>query len=203
MGELANQLKKEGWLKTPQIIEAFKQVSRADFVASGMKAFAFVNKALPIGWGQTISQPSVVAFMLELLEPKEGEKILDIGAGSGWTTVLLGKIVGPTGKVIGIEVNYDVAKFGRSNIEKYNLPNVEYICQNGYLGYKEEAPFDKILISAALAEKELPPALKKQLKVGGIIVTPIKSSIFKFEKTSGKFKEEEFKGFVFVPFIKT
>ena len=82
-----------GWLKTPRIIEAFYKIKRKDFLPEEMKDLAELNEALPIGFGQTISQPLVVAFMLELLQPQEGEKILDIGSGSGWTSALLAHIV--------------------------------------------------------------------------------------------------------------
>ncbi|PIW35188.1 MAG: protein-L-isoaspartate O-methyltransferase, partial [Candidatus Nealsonbacteria bacterium CG15_BIG_FIL_POST_REV_8_21_14_020_37_12] len=74
-----------GWLKTPRIIEAFRRIKRVDFLPKDLEDLAELNEALPIGYGQTISQPLVVAFMLEQLEPKEGDKILDIGSGSGWT----------------------------------------------------------------------------------------------------------------------
>src|SRR4030043_2280630 len=86
---LINDLIKEGWLKTPRIIEAFSKIKRVDFLPEDIKDLAEENTALSIGFGQTISQPLVVAFMLELLEPKPGENILDIGAGSGWTAALL------------------------------------------------------------------------------------------------------------------
>ena len=89
---LIDNLISEGWLKSPRIIEAFRKIKREDFLPDHLKDLAQLNEALPIGYGQTISQPLVVALMLELLEPKEGEKILDIGSGSGWTTALLAYI---------------------------------------------------------------------------------------------------------------
>ncbi len=91
--ELIEDLIENGWLKTPHIIDAFKNIKRADFLPENIKNLSEVNEALPIGFDQTISQPLVVAFMLELLEPKIGEKILDIGSGSGWTTALLAHCV--------------------------------------------------------------------------------------------------------------
>ena len=90
---LVDSLIREGWLKTPRIIEAFRKVKRIDFLPEDMKDLAELNEALPIGSGQTISQPLVVAFMLELLQPQKREKILDIGSGSGWTSALLAYIV--------------------------------------------------------------------------------------------------------------
>src|SRR3990167_725228 len=101
--DLINELIKDGYLKTPAIIEAFKRIDRKDFVPEEMKEMAYENTALPIGEKQTISQPLVVAFMLELLELKSGEKILEIGTGSGWNTALMAKIAGEKGKIISIE----------------------------------------------------------------------------------------------------
>ena len=92
--DLIENLIKDGWLKSPKIIDAFKKIKRVDFLPEELKDSADLNTALPISYGQTISQPLVVAFMIEQLNPKEGDKVLDIGSGSGWTTALLSHIVG-------------------------------------------------------------------------------------------------------------
>jgi len=223
---LIDSLIEEGWLKTPRIIEAFKKIKRVDFLPEDMKDLAELNEALPIGYGQTISQPLVVAFMLEQLEPKEGDKILDIGSGSGWTSALLGEIVGGKslsagrqGKVIAIDIILELVEFGKNNVAKYNFIEkgiVEFICADGSKGYKKEAPFDKILCSAAIQDR-IPSAWKEQLKtralakrgderssstIGGRIVTPIGSSIWLFTKKSETdFEEIEYPGFAFVPLI--
>jgi protein-L-isoaspartate(D-aspartate) O-methyltransferase len=190
---------KEKWLKTPRIIEAFQKIKRADFLPLNIKNLAESDTALPIGFSQTISQSLVVAFMLEQLEPKAGEKILDIGSGSGWTSALLAEIVGPKGKVIAVELIPELAEFGKRNAAKYNLP-VKFICADGSKGYKEEAPYDKILASASA--KEIPLAWKKQLKTGGIIVAPVENSIWRIvKKSESRFEETEYPGFVFVPLI--
>lgn len=200
---LIDDLIEEGWLKTPRIIDAFKKIKRVDFLPDDMKDLAELNEALPIGFGQTISQPLVVAFMLELLEPKEGEKILDIGSGSGWTTALLAQIVGEQGKVIAIDIVPELVEFGKKNVQNYNFIEkgiVEFIYTDGSKGYKKEAPFDKILASATA--REVPKAWKEQLKINGRIVLPINSSIWLFTKKSEReFEEKEHPGFVFVPLI--
>ena len=200
---LIDLLIEEGWLKTPKIIEAFKKIKRADFLPADSKNLAELNEALPIGFGQTISQPLVVAFMLEQLQPQPGDKILDVGSGSGWTTALLAEIVGPKGKVIAIEVIPELMEFGKKNVERYNFIEkgvVEFICADGSKGYKKAAPFDKILASAS-AEK-LPQAWKEQSTIGGRIVTPIGSSIWLFiKKSETNFEEIEYPGFAFVPLI--
>ena len=208
---LIDSLIQEGWLKTPEIIEAFFEIKRADFMPASladwpkdMQNLAELNEALPIGYNQTISQPLVVAFMIENLKPQAGEKVLDVGSGSGWTTALLAHIVGQEGKVISIEIVPELKEFGEKNVAKYNFIKkgiVESFCIDGSEGYKKEAPFDKILASAA-AQGEIPKAWKDQLEVGGRIVCPVMSSIWVLEKKSkDEFEEIEHPGFAFVPLI--
>ncbi len=210
MSKLIHSLIQQGWLKTPQIIKAFQKVKREDFLPKEIKGLAELNEALPIGYGQTISQPLVVAFMLELLQPREGEKILDIGSGSGWTSALLAEIVGEKGKVIAMEIVPELVEFGKNNVKKYNFIEkkiVEFVWGDGSKGYPKEAPYDKILVSATA--KKCYKSWKEQLKVGGRIVTPIGNSIWLFIKKSapcqdsgeGEFEEFEYPGFVFVPLI--
>jgi len=202
---LVDELIEEGWLKTKRYIEAFRKIKREDFLPEDSRDLAGLNTALSIGFGQTISQPLVVAFMIELLEPKEGEKILDVGSGSGWTGALLAEIVGRKGKVIALEVVPELKEFGEKNVAKYGFvkeERLEFICADATKGYAKEAPFDKILASAAAIK--LPDAWKKQLKVGGKIVLPINSSIWLFiKKNENEFIEKEYPGFVFVPLIST
>ena len=207
---LIDDLIRDGYLKTPPVIEAFRKIDRADFVPAEYKEKAYVNAPLPIGEGQTISQPLTVAFMLELLEPKPGEKILDIGAGSGWTTALLGEIVSSSssadnggGKVIAIERISKLQKMAEANISKYGFiekGTVKIIQGNGVNGYKDEAPYDKII--AAAAAGRIPRAWKSQLKIGGRIVAPVSSSIVMLHKIDqDHFEKKEYFGFAFVPLI--
>lgn len=203
--DLIESLIHQGYLKTPRIIEAFRKIKRVDFLPSHLKSLSEIDEALPIGFGQTISQPAVVAFMLELLKPKPGDKVLDVGSGSGWTTALLAEIVGKKegGKVIAIEIIPELKEFGEGNVAKYNFienKKAVFICGDGSRGYEKEAPFDRILVSASA--QRVPQALKEQLKVGGRLVIPIKNSIWLFVKKDEKnFEEEEFPGFLFVPLI--
>lgn len=204
MENLISSLIKRGYLKTPEIIEAFSKVRRKDFLPENIKHLAEIDEAFPIGYGQTISQPLTVAIMLELLRPEKGQKILDIGSGSGWTSALLGEIVGERGKVIALEIIPELKEFGEKNVSKYNFVKsgrVKFFLANGFFGFEKEAPFDRILCSAAL-KKEIPEAWKEQLKVGGIIVTPIGYSLWKIiKKDKEHFEKEEYPGFVFVPLI--
>ena len=201
---LTQELVKKAVLKTALIINAFKKTDRADFVLSDFKKEAYRDNPLPIGYNVTISQPTTVAFMLELLKPKKGDKILDIGSGSGWTTELLSQIVGKKGKVFGVEIIPELVEFGRKNLSKYNKKNVFYknaeiiLSEKNILGFSEKAPFDKILVSAMA--KKLPKELVNQLSISGILVIPIKNSIWRIDKISeNEIKEKEFYGFNFVP----
>ncbi len=212
---LIDSLIRDGYLKTLEIIEAFKAIDRADFVPEEYKSEAYVNAPLPLGLDQTISQPLTVAFMLELLEPKPGEKILDIGAGSGWTTALLAYIVSQhkevelpkevqLPKIIAIERILELKQMAEKNISKYNFIEkgiVKIILADGSKGYKKEAPYDKI-IAAAAATGDVPVYWKRQLKIGGRIVAPVENSIIVIDKTGrNKYNQKEYFGFSFVPLI--
>ncbi len=208
MDKLISHLRETGVLKTPLIIDAFKNIDRAKFVPESMRQFSYIDEALTIGQSQTISQPYTVAFMLELLEPQSGEKILDIGAGSGWQTCLLAHIVGDPpaggGKVFAMEIVPELCKFGKKNVIQYSFIEkgiVEWICNDASKGLIEKAPFDKIIAAAALDEG-VPQEWKDQLKVGGRIVVPVKESIWLFiKKSEDSFETKEYPGFVFVPFV--
>jgi protein-L-isoaspartate(D-aspartate) O-methyltransferase len=202
---LIQEIIDSGYLKSSHIIEAFLVIDRKDFVVSEYQNETYSNIPLPIGFGQTISQPLTVAFILELLEPQSGEKILDIGAGSGWTTALLAYIVGQKeeGKVIAIERIPELKEFGERNVAKYNFIEkgvVKFICADGSHGYEKEALFDKILCSAAV--KEIPKDWLKQLKTGGRIVTPFNGEVqLWIKKAKNEFDIKRFQGFTFVPLI--
>ena len=195
-------LKKLGYLKTSSLIDAFETVDRADFVPKNLEREAYIDHALPIGEGQTISQPLTVAFMLELLSPKAGEKVLEIGAGSGWQAALLAHIVGAKGKVITLEHIPKLVEMAKLNVGKYAelTSRVKVVLTDGSRGYKQEAPYDRIVVAASAIS--IPEAWKEQLKVGGVMVAPVGNSIFKLVKEEeNSFTEEEYPGFVFVPLI--
>ena len=192
------------YLKTPRIIEAFKSIDRKDFIPQDLSDDAYVDEPLPIGFGQTISQPLTVAFMLEHLSPEPGDKILDVGAGSGWQSAILAEVVGDKGRVISVERIPKLVEMAKENIAKYNFVGkgiVKIIYGDGSEGYGPEAPYDKIV--AAAAAYEIPEAWKKQLKVGGRIVAPVDHSIVVLNKTSeNEFDVKEYFGFSFVPLVK-
>lgn len=198
--QLVEWLQKSGVLHSDNLVEAFKNIDRSDFVPVNRQSEAYEDHALPIGYGQTISQPSTVASMLELLQPKAGQRILDVGSGSGWTTALLAQVAGPSGRVIGLERVAELVQFGAANLKKYHLPWAEIRQAGTSLGVPHEAPFNRILVSAAASR--MPDELLAQLAVGGILVVPIDYDIWRFMKTSqDKFETDSISGFIFVPLI--
>lgn len=205
MKGLVEKLIHQGVLKTQSIIDAFLANDRKEFVPAEFLADAYVDAPLPIGEGQTISQPLTVAFMMELLDPRPGQKILDIGFGSGWTTAILAAILGPEGKVYGMESVSEVYEFGKTNLQKFSYTNIALFNQSGWDGLLELAPFDRIIAGAAAPE--IPPALKTQLAVKGRLVIPVgqvfNCAIKLLKKNSAQdFEEEDYPGFAFVPFVK-
>lgn len=196
--ELVRHLIEEGYLKTPSIINAFRKVDRVNFVPQSQKDAAYVNAPLPIGEGQTISQPLTVAFMIELLAPKRGDKVLDIGAGSGWVSAILSEIVGPEGWVYSFEIIPQVGRFGMKNIEKFGCKNVKYVIGDFYEYFQENAPYDKIISGAAFSK--IPQKLIGALVDGGVLVTPTQSGdVRRLIRKGRKVEEEIYPGFAFVP----
>ncbi|HHD83696.1 MAG TPA: protein-L-isoaspartate O-methyltransferase [Campylobacteraceae bacterium] len=199
--ELIASMIEKGALKSPQIIEAFEKIDRKNFIPEGFREHMYIDRPLPIGKDQTISQPSTVAFMLEQLQPQKGEKILDIGSGSGWTTALLCQIVGKEGSVLGLERHDELVKRGQENLAKLALGEHCRIEKAGRELGKPGEQYDRILVSASA--EEIPEELFTQLKTGGILVIPVQNSIFRFKKISDtKVEAMEFPGFVFVPLVR-
>ena len=203
MKQLIENLIRKEILKTPKIIDAFYKVDRMDFVLEESRYEAYSDRPLSISFGQTISQPLTVAFMLELLQPQVGEKILDIGFGSAWQSCLLASIVGRNGKIFAIERIAEIYEFGKENSKKYNFKNLKFILDDGSKGYEKEAPYDKIIVAAA-AFKRIPVELKEQLANEGRLVIPVNNSIWLVvKKRNSEYISKEFPGFSFVPLIES
>ncbi len=154
------------------VAEAFRVVPRRDFLPAGVRSQADEDRPLPIGEGQTNSQPRTVAGMLDLLDVRPGHRVLDVGSGSGWTTALLAELVGPAGWVLGLELSPTLAQWGAANVaaREREWARVQQATP-GLLGAPEQAPYDRVLVSAEA--DELPEALVDQLAADGVLVVPV------------------------------
>jgi len=200
MQTLIGEMMLSDTLMSSEIIDAFGRVDRKYFVPEAFSEHIYVDAPLSIGNGQTISQPSTVAFMLEHLKVQGGDRVLDIGSGSGWTTALLCHIVGEEGSVIGLERVDALVEQGSKNLSRFDLHSHCHIQKAGEKLGLPGKQFDRILVSASA--EQIPEELFSQLDIGGILVIPVGNSIFKFTKISEfEVEKEEFYGFVFVPLI--
>ena len=150
------------------LLSAFREVPREDFVGPDMKEFAYEDGPLPIGEGQTISQPFIVACMIDAADVKRGDRILEVGAGSGYAAAIMSRIAD---RVFAIERHETLARQARERVERLGYDNCSIIAGDGMLGLPDEAPFDAILVAARIGT--IPEALKRQLKIGGRLVIPV------------------------------
>jgi protein-L-isoaspartate(D-aspartate) O-methyltransferase len=156
-------------IRDPRVLDAMLRIPRESFVPPGLKHEAYADAPLPIGYGQTITQPYMTALMAELLQLKGGEKVLDIGSGSGYHAAVLGVLAR---RVVSVERIPELAELARENLRRAALDsNVVVMCADGSVGVPEEAPFDAI--SVAAGSPQIPPALLAQLGDPGILVIPV------------------------------
>lgn len=183
-----------------RIRRAFETIRREDFLPAEQRGFAGEDRALHIGYGQTNSQPSTVRNMLSLLDVRPGHRVLDVGCGSGWSTALLGAIVGPSGQVRGVEIVPELVEWGRANLATYPMPWTSITAAlPGRLGLPEEAPFDRIMVSAEA--QSLPHALVDQLGEEGILVVPVDGKLAEVRRTSGEPSVRRHGYYSFVPLV--
>ena len=185
-------------VKDKRIIQAFRKIPREDFVLEEYREQAYADTALPIIEEQTISQPSTIMIMTQALEPRQKDKVLEIGAGSGYQAALLSRLCK---KVYTVDRISAVVSLAKHNLNK--IKNVEVIEGDGTLGYDKEKPYDKIIVTAA--SPGIPKSLVGQLKENGIIVIPVGEPLYcrmiKAKKIKGKLKQEFLGYFSFVPLI--
>ncbi len=154
-----------------KVVKAMMKVPRHLFVPKAYEKEAYIDTPLPIGFGQTISAPHMVAIMCDLLDLKEGEKVLEVGGGSGYHAAVVAEIVGKKGKVVAIERIPELAEKARQVLTLLGYDNVKVVVGDGTKGYLEEAPYDKIYVTASAPD--IPKPLVEQLKPGGRMVIPI------------------------------
>jgi protein-L-isoaspartate(D-aspartate) O-methyltransferase len=199
---LVEGMRSAGCLQSKAIENAFLAVPREKFFPKETIGHSYIDNAFPIGLGQTISQPCTIAAMLGMLSVKKGNRVLEVGAGSGYVAALLAGLVGGKGKVFGIELLHELHQKATRTLLELGCKNIFLKCGDGTQGWKEKAPFDRILISAACSA--VPKPLLGQLSKKGMMVVPIGSpfsqDIVLFKKENGIAVEKQRKqGYVFVP----
>lgn len=175
MDSLIREMRAKGNLKSDRVEEAMRSAPRHLFAPEKSKDSAYSDSPLSIGHGQTVSQPSVVAKMTEFLDVETGDRILEIGAGSGWQSAVLSHLVGDTGKIYTIEVVEELAEQARRNLKDVDVENVEVLVGDGSTGMEEHAPYDGIICTAV--SPRVQEEWIEQVKIGGRIVTPVSGMV--------------------------
>ncbi len=198
--EMVALLRRRG-IRDPEVLRAMENVDRARFVPEHLRAQAYSDQPLPIGAGQTISQPYIVAMMTEALEVDPGDRVLEIGTGSAYQTAILAEL---GAEVYSVEIVEELYHEARHRLEALGYENVHLRLGSGYEGWPEHAPYQAIIATAA--PPEIPPALPEQVAEGGNLVIPVGppgryQSLLKIMKRDGELIEIDLGGVAFVPFV--
>ena len=204
--ELVKKLLNYGYIKTEKVRKAMETVPREEFLPEDYKSYAYADQPLPIGEGQTISAPHMVAMICERLDLKEGMKVLEIGTGFGYNAAVISEAMDKKGHVYSIERLESLAKIAEENLKRTGYgENVTVIVGDGTLGYDKEAPYDRIYGTASAPY--VPEPLKEQLKIGGRLLIPVgEQSYFQelvcvIKESKDEFKQKSLGGVAFVPMI--
>ncbi len=201
---LVDALVRRGYVVSPAVEDAMRRVRRDEFVPARLRPDAYVDTPLPIGGGQTISAPHMVAIMVEKLDLSPGQRVLEIGAGSGYHAAVAAELVRPGGHVYTVERVESLARFADDNLSRAGYSDtVTVIIADGSLGLPEDAPFDRIFV--ACGAPDVPSPLVDQLSDGGKMLVPVGGRMYqdlvKVEKKDGRVVSENCGGCVFVPLI--
>src|SRR6266496_5499088 len=184
-------------VRDERVLAATSKVPREEFVPQDSRAASYTDQPLPIGYGQTISQPYIVAFMTEQLHPSSGDRVLEIGTGSGYQAAVLAELVA---EVYSIEIIEPLAKSAEATLQRLGYKNVHTKVGDGYAGWPEEAPFDAIIVTCA--PRKIPAPLIEQLKEGGRMVIPLgdrfNQTVYHVTKQNGKLITKELRPTLFV-----
>ncbi len=201
---LVDSLIRRGYVVTPAVEAAMRRVPREEFVPARLRPDAYVDSPLPIGEGQTISAPHMVAIMAEKLDLHPGHKVLEVGAGSGYHAAVVAELVRPQGRVFTVERVESLALFAKANLSRAGYSDtVEVVIGDGSLGLPERAPFDRIFV--ACGAPDVPTPLVNQLSEGGKMLVPVGGRMYqdliRVELKDGHVTREDHGGCVFVPLI--
>lgn len=200
--DLVKKLELKGYIKSDVVKQAFLKVPREEFIPENMKDQAYADSPLEIGSGQTISAPHMIAIMCEELFLKPGQKILEIGTGSGYHAAIVADITGKSGHIYSVERHSNLADKAKENLRKVNIKNVTVEIGDGSKGIPKFQPYDRIFVTCAAPD--IPQTLVDQLKDPGMLLIPVGSmfcELKRFEKNKGKTSVKNLGGCAFVPLI--
>lgn len=202
--ELVDSLVRRGYARNPKVADALRKVPREEFVPRELRDEAYMDTPLPIGYGQTISAPHMVAMMAEALDLRPGQKVLEVGGGSGYHAAVVAELVSPGGHVFTVERLAELVEFARGNIARTgHSRSVTVVLSDGSAGLPDEAPFDRIFV--ACGAPAVPVPLKSQLKDGGTMLVPVGGRMYqelvKVARRGDAYTTLNLGGCLFVPLI--
>ncbi|MBR9678740.1 MAG: protein-L-isoaspartate(D-aspartate) O-methyltransferase [Nanoarchaeota archaeon] len=198
--ELWKKLEFEGAIRNSRVRKALVKVKREEYVPLSYRKYAYMDTPLPIGHDQTISAPHIVALMTSLLKVLPGQKILEVGSGSGYQTAILLQMLGGKGKVFSVERLNALVEMAKQNLLKQEFKNYKILKGDGHNGLNENKPYDRIIVSASA--KKIPEKLLKQLKKGGLLIIPVGNELLSVRKDKKGVCSQKLEEYVnFVPLV--